>query len=77
MCTDRECTDGVTSCRGCNGYGVLRHTGRKFTKRGRGKYITERSPQHDECNGTGLAACGCLVLDTETSKILIGSGERS
>lgn len=71
-CTDYRCTDGITMCRGCNGYGVLRHNGKKFTMRGRGKYITERSPQHDDCNGTGDMVCGCTPMDAETVRILTG-----
>lgn len=70
-CTNHRCTDGITMCTGCNGYGVLRHTGRKFTLRGRGKYITEKSPTHDECLGTGLMACGCVPLDADTARLLV------
>lgn len=71
-CTDRRCTDGFTMCRGCNGYGVLRHSGKKFTLRGGGKYITDRSPEHDECLGTGLAVCGCRTPDAETVQMITG-----
>ncbi len=71
-CIDYRCTDGITTCRGCNGYGVLRHNGKKFTLRGKGKYITTKSPKHDDCNGTGLAECGCIALDAETARVLTG-----
>jgi hypothetical protein len=65
-CADRRCTDGVTMCQGCNGYGVLRKSGARFTLRGGGKYISAASPRHGGCAGTGLAACGCRVLDSDT-----------
>lgn len=69
-CTDYRCTDGITMCRGCNGYGVLRHSGRKFTMRGKGRYITDKSPKHDDCSGTGLMECGCVTLDATTRELI-------
>lgn len=70
-CTDRRCTDGITECIGCNGYGVLRHSGRKFTRRGGGKYITAKSPTHEDCNGTALMVCGCTPMDDVTARMLM------
>lgn len=72
MCADHRCTDGVTMCQGCNGYGVLRRTGKRFTLRGGGKYITDASPVHGACKGTGLAVCGCTELDAATVAELAG-----
>lgn len=66
MCTDFRCTDGVTMCPGCNGYGVLRRSGKRFTLRGKGKYITPNSPRHEQCRGTGLTVCGCRPVDADT-----------
>ena len=65
-CTDHRCADGVTMCQGCNGYGVLRRNGKRFTLRGRGKHITASSRRHDACSGTGLQVCGCRVVDAAT-----------
>lgn len=72
-CTDHRCTDGITMCTGCNGYGVLRRGGKKFTLRGRGKYITEAHQPHDACHGTGLMACGCTPLDSTAIDTLTGT----
>ena len=74
-CTDHRCTDGITMCTGCNGYGVLRRGGKKFTLRGRGKYITEAHVAHDACSGTGLAACGCTELDETAVQTLTGTAQ--
>lgn len=71
-CNDVRCTDGVTMCRGCNGYGVTRHSGKPFTLRGKGKYITENSPRHEPCNGTGLTVCGCQPVDAATLASITG-----
>lgn len=59
-------------CTGCNGYGVLRIGGKKFTMRGKGKHITEGHPAHDACHGTGLMACGCTELDETALQTLTG-----
>ena len=60
-------------CRGCNGFGVLRRTGKRFTLRGDGKYITDASPVHAGCRGTGLAVCSCTVLDEATTAEITGT----
>lgn len=62
-CTDQRCTDGITWCASCNGYGVLTMGGRKYKLRGQGRTIGTTAVQHEECAGTGLAVCGCRVLD--------------
>jgi hypothetical protein len=72
-CTDWRCTDGITMCSGCNGYGVLRRNGKKFTLRGKGRHITEAHQPHDACSGTGLAACGCTPLDATAAATLTGT----
>jgi hypothetical protein len=61
-CRDFRCTDGLTMCRGCNGYGVLRPTGKKYLMRSGGKNITDYAIPHTVCGGTGLAVCGCVPV---------------
>lgn len=61
-CTDHRCTDGITWCAGCNGYGVLTMGGRKYRLRGQGRNIGTSAVPHEDCSGTGLAACGCQQL---------------
>lgn len=61
-CTDHRCTDGITWCAGCNGYGVLTMGGRKYKLRGQGRTIGDTAVPHEACAGTGLAACGCREL---------------
>lgn len=61
-CDDHRCTDGITWCAGCNGYGVLTMGGRKYKLRGQGRNIGGTAVAHQQCAGTGLAACGCRQL---------------
>ncbi len=61
-CTDHRCTDGITWCAGCNGYGVLTMGGRKYKLRGQGRNVGDTAVAHEVCAGTGLAACGCREL---------------
>lgn len=63
VCTDTRCTDGITWCAGCNGYGVLTMGGRKYRLRSHGRNIGATAVDHELCAGTGLAACGCRPLD--------------
>jgi len=67
-CTDTRCTDGITSCTGCNGWGVVNPKGKKY--RAACKEIPSWAVPHDACLGTGLAACGCRELDSATRAIL-------
>lgn len=69
-CTDHRCTEGVTECAECNGYGVLTMGGRKYRRKSAGKNIGATAVKHRECNGTGLAVCGCQPVDTETLAII-------
>jgi hypothetical protein len=61
-CTDPRCTDGITWCADCNGYGVLTMGGRKYKLRGQGRTIGATAVPHEACSGTGMAACGCTPL---------------
>lgn len=71
-CTDHRCTDGITMCLGCNGYGVLTMGGRKYKLRGQGRNIGATAQVHPECNGIGLAACGCAMLEPVELDLLAG-----
>ena len=72
-CTDRRCTDGVTWCEACNGFGVLAGGGkRKYRVRGGGKNISPHAPKHEACHGMGVTACGCVPLDEVTLAMLAG-----
>jgi len=65
-CSDRRCTDGVTWCAACNGFGVLTSRGRKYQVRAALRNtISPKGKQHVDCDGTGLQPCGCRVLDAE------------
>jgi DnaJ-class molecular chaperone len=65
-CRDFRCTDGLTECEHCNGYGVLRRSGKRFTRRGGGTYITAASPACGHCKGIGEVICGCVDMDAGT-----------
>jgi hypothetical protein len=59
MCVDRRCTDGVTWCEPCHGYGVMTMGGKRYRVKGNGKNIGATAIPHVLCSGTGLAVCGC------------------
>lgn len=73
-CTDQRCTDGITWCAGCNGYGVLTMGGRKYKLRGQGRTIGATAVTHEACAGTGLAACGCRQLEPVELAVLAAAG---
>ena len=74
-CGDVRCTGGVTMCAGCNGFGVLTMGGRKYRMRGGGRNIGATAQPHQKCGGTGLAVCGCTVLDEATLTMLVEVSE--
>jgi hypothetical protein len=75
-CTDHRCSEGVTWCVGCNGFGVLAAGGRrKYRLRSGARNISPNAPTHEPCFGTGLAVCGCVPLDADTVSML--SGQRA
>lgn len=65
MCRDERCTDGLTHCHGCNGYGVLTMGGKRYKLRSGGKNIGATAVPHSECGGSGMVPCksACVVLD--------------
>ena len=65
-CSDHRCTDGITMCAACNGYGVLTMGGRKYRLRSGGRNIGATAVPHADCYGTGLVPCGCVPLDDVT-----------
>jgi hypothetical protein len=71
-CTDHRCTDGITWCAECNGYGVLTMGGRKYRLRSDGRNIGATAVTHELCCGTGLRICGCVPMDDVTIAILTG-----
>lgn len=73
MCTDDHCTDGITWCATCNGYGVLTMGGRKYKLRGQGRTIGSTAVAHELCAGTGLAVCGCRQLDPIELAVITGA----
>lgn len=74
-CADTRCTNGVTMCRGCNGWGVLKRNGHRIRmRRDTTKYpLSESLPGHHECNATGMVACGCMPLDVAAQITLAGT----
>jgi hypothetical protein len=74
VCADRRCTDGLTECRGCNGWGVVTMGGRKYKRRSGARTIEQSVTKrdHDACNGSGLAPCGCVELDS-VARVLVGA----
>lgn len=76
-CTERECSDGITACSGCNGFGVLTMGGRKYRKRSQGRNIGTTAVAHEDCNGTGMVACGCAELGAEELAMLSGKALES
>jgi hypothetical protein len=72
-CEDIKCTEGLTECAGCNGYGVLTMGGRKYQRRSKGKNISVTAVAHEVCHGSGLVRCGCVInLDGPTEAFLMG-----
>lgn len=70
-CTDTRCTDGVTWCASCHGWGVVNPRGKPYRIRHRGP-LPEWAVPHADCHGTGLRACGCQPLDAATAATLTG-----
>lgn len=70
-CTDSRCTDGVTWCVSCNGWGVLNPKGRRY--RVACTQLPAWAVPHAECHGTGLLACGCRPLAPVEALTLLGS----
>jgi hypothetical protein len=71
MCTDFRCTDGITECDGCNGWGVITGGGRKYKRRSGARTIpaAQGKRDHVECVGSGVVVCGCRpVSDVELSE---------
>lgn len=68
MCRDTHCTDGITWCPGCNGWGVLNPKGKKYRQACR--QIPPWAVAHDACGGTGLRACGCVELRPDELAVL-------
>lgn len=60
-CTDSRCTDGITWCAGCHGWGVVNPKGKAY--RIACKQLPAWAIPHGDCNGTGMRACGCRQLD--------------
>jgi hypothetical protein len=68
-CADRRCTNGITWCIDCNGYGVLTMGGRKYKVRSNGRNISDTAVTHETCGGTGERECGECAMRRE----LVGS----
>jgi hypothetical protein len=71
-CVDPRCSEGITWCAGCNGYGWLTAGGRKYKMRGQGRNIGATAVEHEQCGGTGLAVCGCRQLDPIELDVVMG-----
>lgn len=71
-CTDPRCTDGITWCAGCHGWGIVNPRGKPYRIRHKGPLPTWAIP-HDACNGTGLRTCGCRPLDPAARATLTGT----
>jgi hypothetical protein len=67
MCTDHRCTDGITECQGCNGFGWVTMAGRKYRKRTgyRNLQASTTKQVHEDCHGSGVAVCGCTPVDPD------------
>jgi hypothetical protein len=70
-CGDPRCTDGVTWCATCHGWGVLNPSGKAY--RMACKALPVWAVRHEMCNGTGTLACGCRKLDEATTLALMGT----
>lgn len=68
-CPDARCTDGLTRCDGCNGYGVVTAGGRRYRLSGGGRNISATAVRHEPCAGTGLAVCGCGRLGADRKPV--------
>jgi len=73
-CDDTRCTDGITSCAGCNGWGVVNPKGKRY--RVKCKELPTWAVPHKDCHGTGLAACGCRELDAVAAATLGGTAQQ-
>jgi hypothetical protein len=67
MCTDHRCTNGITECAGCNGFGWVTMAGRKYRKRTGARNLLASTTKrvHEDCHGSGAALCGCTQVDPE------------
>jgi hypothetical protein len=70
-CTDNRCTDGVTWCAECNGWGVLNPKGKRYRIAHKGP-LPAWAVRHDGCNGTGMRECGCTPLGATERASLSG-----
>lgn len=66
-CESAYC-DGIATCDGCNGHGVLRMSGKRYRKGS--KHVLQDAPAHAACHGTGMVECGCVELDDATRATL-------
>jgi hypothetical protein len=67
MCTDHRCSNGITECQGCNGWGWLTMGGRKYKRRSGARTVqasTTKQP-HQDCHGSGEVVCGCQPVTPE------------
>ena len=70
-CTDSRCTDGLTACEGCHGWGVVNPKGKAYRWAHKGDLPSWAVP-HADCNGTGLRECGCTPLGATERASLAG-----
>lgn len=70
-CSDSRCTDGITACHGCHGWGVVNPKGKAYRWAHKGDLPAWAVP-HEECNGTGFRACGCRELSVAERAVLEG-----
>lgn len=70
-CRDTRCTDGVTACQPCHGWGMVNPRGKAYRWGHKGP-LPEWAVPCEACHGTGLVGCGCRPLDVAAAATVLG-----